>query len=248
MSRKRPPVPKQTDREGEALKQSLSSQEDFDRSRHDVDNTLGQSAGSSESITIDAESEGVIYHGLGHVPSGWRVVDATGSPASHVHQFGHHIDADAAGPSTETHWLMVASVDLVLVEAFVLPNDALVANDVNYATLSFGHYHPGGSTDFIGSMTTQTTVGGGTGNWVAGTPIKLSDFDTIASQDMEAGTVMVYDVDKSAGAGVALPDHEIIFEHTNATGCWLRRVSWDSEKLKLSNENNYALTLKVEVF
>jgi hypothetical protein len=249
MSRKRPPVPKQDSREADALRQNMASQEDYDRSRHDVDNTLGQSAGSSESITIAAESSGVIYHGLGHIPSGWRIVDATGTPASHIHSESHHVDPGPSGAWAETHYAYVSSVPQRFVEGFIIPAGALTADDVNYATLAFGHYDPSTSTfTSVGAMTTKTTASGGTGNWVAGHPFKLSDFTAITSSEMAAGIVMAYDVSKTAGPGKQLPEHDVVFEHTNVSGCWLRRVSWDKDVLTLANENNYSLTLKVEVF
>lgn len=249
MSRKREPLPKQTTREGDALRLNASSQEDFDRTRHDVDNTLGQSAGSSESITVGAHSSGNVYHGLGHIPSGWRVVDATGSPQSHIHGESHHIDPGPSGAWAETHYVYVSSVPQCFVEGFIIPAGALTADDVNYATLSFGHYDPSTSTfTSLGAVTTQTTGAGGTGNWVAGHPFKLSDYVTISDNEMAAGIVMAYDVSKTAGPGKQLPEHDVIFEHVNTSGCWLRRVAWDKDTLTIANENNYALTMKVEVF
>jgi hypothetical protein len=115
--------------------------------------------------------------------------------------------------------------------------------------LAFGHYDPSTSTfTSVGAMTTKTTASGGTGNWVAGQPFKLSDYTTIASSEMAAGIVMAYDVSKTIGPGKQLPEHDVIFEHVNVSGCWVRRVSWDKNVLTLANENNYDLTLEVEVF
>jgi hypothetical protein len=249
MSRDRQPVPKQPSREGEALRQDAASRDDHERKRHDTDNTLGQSAGSTESITIAAGSTGKVFHGLGHIPTGWRIVDATGTPASHVHGESHHVDPGPSGAWAETHYAYVSSVPQRFVEGFIIPAGALTADDVNYATLAFGHYDPSTSTfTSVGSVTTQTTGSGGTGNWVAGQPFKLSDYTTITSSEMAAGIVMAYDVSKTIGPGKQLPEHDVIFEHTLGTGCWLRRVTWDGKTITLANENNYALTLKVEVF
>jgi hypothetical protein len=251
MSRKRPPVPKQPTREGEALRQNMASQEDFDRSRHDVDNTVAQGADGAVTATISSYSEAKIFHGLGHVPSGWRIIDITGDGLSEIHGTSHHIDADVAGPATVTHWMYVSSVDLALSEAFVIANGALVANDVNYATLSFGHYDASGpTTAFIGAMTTETIGSGGTGDWAAGDHFKLSDFVSLdtANALATAGFVLVYDVDKTPGPGIVLPDHEVVIEYEHVYGGPILRVAWDKDTLTLSNEYNVDLTLKVEVF
>jgi hypothetical protein len=251
MSRKRPPLPMQPTREGEALRQGISSQEDFDRTRHDVDNTPAQSVSGASSVVLTAFTDVKIYHGLGRIPTGWRIIDITGGGASQGHGVTHHIDADLAGPATATHWMYVSSVDLILAEAYIIANGALVANDVNYATLSFGHYDASGPTTvLIGSMTTETIISGGTGDWAAGDAFKLSDYDTIDTDNaqMTAGFVLVYDVDKTAGAGITLPDHEVVVEYRHIHGGPIVRAAWDKDTLTLSNEDNAALTVKVEVF
>jgi hypothetical protein len=245
----RQPLPKQTDREAQTLASAVDERANHSRSKHDSGRQRGADAAGSTSVTIAAGESSKVHHGLGHQPTGWRIVDATGTPASHVHGESHHVDPGPSGAWAETHYAYVSSVPQRFVEGFIIPAGALTADDVNYATLAFGHYDPSTSTfTSVGSVTTQTTGSGGTGNWVAGQPFKLSDYTTITSSEMAAGIVMAYDVSKTIGPGKQLPEHDVIFEHTLGTGCWLRRVTWDGKTITLANENNYALTLKVEVF
>lgn len=78
---RRDPLPKQENRAAEALRQTLGHLFDHGRSSHDSDTKMSKSAAGEFSFTIASGATAVVYHGLGHQPSGWRLADLRASAA-----------------------------------------------------------------------------------------------------------------------------------------------------------------------
>jgi hypothetical protein len=72
---KRAPLPLQQDREAEALKRDSDRRVDFGRGQHDADRAVAKAANGDETITIPAAGTRVVFHGLGRLPRGWRILD-----------------------------------------------------------------------------------------------------------------------------------------------------------------------------
>lgn len=109
----------------------------------------------------------------------------------------------AAGTSYEwpifhNHW----SSSLVVTAVTVIPFAALTADDTNYKTVALNRRVAAGSATVIASVTTKIT--GGTGNWVALTPITLTLSSTAADLVVPTlGDLSLHLV--HSGSGVAVP-------------------------------------------
>lgn len=75
MAYRRPPLPRHEDRRTQALVQAHFDTLNQDRLRHDAERDIGRDPSGRTEVTIAAGSTEVIYHHLGHQPTGWRVVD-----------------------------------------------------------------------------------------------------------------------------------------------------------------------------
>jgi len=71
----RQPIPLQPTREGQALAIAVDSRADHSRSKDDSGRQQGADAAGSRSVTIAAGGTAIVHHGLGHEPTGWRVID-----------------------------------------------------------------------------------------------------------------------------------------------------------------------------
>lgn len=96
--------------------------------------------------------------------------------------------------------IVVTSIDIV-------PMGALTASDMNYKTLAFqvGDTAGGALAAAFSTKTTQTVVGGGTGNWVARTRINL-----FTGNQAVAANSGVYLAATFAGAGIVIPESTIV--------------------------------------
>jgi len=111
-------------------------------------------------------------------------------------------DDGAAGTATaETPVGMVAPTAGGDVKSlYYVPNNALTANDTTYATITVNKRTNGGAPVVIGSVTTQTTAGGGSGNWTAWVPVQIP---IVAGSTVAALDVLTYAITK-ASTGVVV--------------------------------------------
>lgn len=122
------------------------------------------------------------------------------------------VDA-TAGTATSEIAVGVAPNKSKLVKAYYLPGSALTADDADYATITVSRYTAaGGSKTTIATITTETTGGGGTGNWTAKVPVTIT---LSADTDIAAGALVTYEVAK-AGSGVALPAGSLVLVLSDA--------------------------------
>lgn len=115
---------------------------------------------------------------------------------------------DAAAGTTTAETVVGCTVQSgKIVRAYYVPAAGLTANDTNYATITISRYTAaGGSKTTVAQITTQTTGGGGTGNWTAFVPVPI----TLSSNtSLEAGATLTYEVAKAA-SGVQLPAGSLV--------------------------------------
>lgn len=99
-----------------------------------------------------------------------------------------------AGDATAATYFWYAPRAARLISATIVPSDALVAHDTNYATVLIKN--SAGTT--LASQTTKIT--GGSGNWSAGAEEAM----TVASATIASGETLSFSIAKAAG-GVAVP-------------------------------------------
>ncbi|MCP4591673.1 MAG: hypothetical protein GY842_13110, partial [bacterium] len=105
----------------------------------------------------------------------------------------------AAGTTTAAQYMGKAPCEAQVVEVDFLPQDALVADDTDYATL----YVKNGSTT-VASITTKELASGGSGDWVAGTAVPLTLSTTPGDSELAEDDVLNWSIAKAA-SGVAVP-------------------------------------------
>lgn len=87
-------------------------------------------------------------------------------------------------------------------DVWIIPAAALSSNDTNYATIII---RDGMTGSTIVQVTTKTSVGGGTGNWVNGTPISMKTVaGSLSDSALAAATVITVEITKTA-SGVTVP-------------------------------------------
>ncbi len=120
-------------------------------------------------------------------------------PARVRHNAGKALDVAAS--TVQSFGLdPVTDTDVKYDAVYFTPHAALTANDTDYATLSLV-YDAGPGTDVVvATRTTQIT--GGSGDWVADTPVALTI--TAANAVVPAGKNLMFKITK-AGSGVAVP-------------------------------------------
>ena len=117
-----------------------------------------------------------------------------------VKRFTVDISTLAAGVAERT--IMTAKYACEIISAEILPDNALTAGNVNYATLTLGKADgAGGAVTSFDAFTTQTAGTGGTDDWVQGVP---EAFTIVPATDTLAVGEALILVTAKAGAGVAI--------------------------------------------
>jgi hypothetical protein len=121
-------------------------------------------------------------------------------------QVGRGLEASATEAGEQT--LHIAEADITIVSAAYYPDNALTANNTNYATLLLGKADgAGGAVTAFDSFTTEIT---GSGDWVQGTP---ESWTIVESTDtLTEGQALMF-VETKAAAGVVLPAGTIIVKY-----------------------------------
>lgn len=112
---------------------------------------------------------------------------------------------DAAIGTESAHCVFVAREAMTLIAARFIPDAAVTAHDTNYATLALT---TNAGTPVALTEDMDTTITGGTGNWVAET---AEEFTVVASADIDAGEGILLDIDKAAD-GLKVPGGRLQLE------------------------------------
>jgi hypothetical protein len=101
--------------------------------------------------------------------------------------------------ATSERTIMTAEADCEILSAEIIPDNALTANNTNYATLTLGSADgAGGAVTAFDSFTTEIT---GTGDWVQGVP---EPFTIVPSTDtLDEGEALIL-VTAKAASGIAV--------------------------------------------
>lgn len=135
---------------------------------------------------------------------------STASKIDHVHppaamSVRFAADALAADEIAETVALRVKAAS-TLTKLYLIPDDALTANDTNFKTITVAKRDgAGGAGSTVAEVTTETT---GTGDWVAF--IKI-DMGSLTGAVLAAGSILTVETAKTA-SGVALPGWTLVAE------------------------------------
>lgn len=95
----------------------------------------------------------------------------------------------------------------LVLSVYVVPSAALTADDTNFRTITLNKSTAGAASVAIASLTTKTTVGGGTGNWAAKVPLLLTfslSPALVAPLDVLTLTTL------HAAAGTAIPAFQLV--------------------------------------
>lgn len=136
---------------------------------------------------------------------------STASKIDHVHppaaqSVRFAADALAADEIAETVALRVKAAS-TLTKLYIIPDDALTADDTNYKTITVAKRDgAGGAGATVASVTTKIT--GGTGDWAAFTKI---DMGALTGAVLAAGSILTVETAKTA-SGVALPGWTLVAE------------------------------------
>ena len=106
----------------------------------------------------------------------------------------------AASTTTAATYFWRAPVAGEVQAVHMVPGAAVTANDTNFGTVICNK----GASTIIASKSTKTTAGGGSGDWVAGTPVPLALSATLANRELAAGDVLSFQITKD-GSGVQIP-------------------------------------------
>ena len=110
--------------------------------------------------------------------------------------------ADAAAGDTRSSDMILYPAASKGVSAYLMPHAALTESDTLYATVTLELYTAAGAESAaLATFTTKKAASGGSGSWVAGTPITFSSF---AGDAIAAGYWVGLKVEK-ASTGTALP-------------------------------------------
>lgn len=135
---------------------------------------------------------------------------STASKIDHVHppaaiSVRFAADALAADEIAETVALRVKAA-ATLTKLYLVPDDALTANDANFKTITVSKRDgAGGAGSTVAEVTTETT---GTGDWVGFTKI---DMGSLTGAVLAAGSILTVATAKTA-SGVALPGWTLVAE------------------------------------
>jgi len=103
--------------------------------------------------------------------------------------------ADSQASDTTSVAAFSPNRNMHLIGAKIIPHSTLTAHNTTYATVALKI-----STTTYASVTTKTAGSGGTGDWVANTPIAL----TVALTDLDKDAVVLFTIAK-ASTGVVVP-------------------------------------------
>ena len=116
--------------------------------------------------------------------------------------------ADAMAADTTAYTAaqqMVMPAACIVLGARIQPQGSATANDTNYGTVNAVKGDGAAGTAVVAaSVSTKTTGGGGSGNWVAGTTVALTPSATIADRRIPKGGVLSINITKT-GTGVVVP-------------------------------------------
>lgn len=106
-----------------------------------------------------------------------------------------------SAPAEMSMGALGAATGITIGSASYLTPGTLTANDTNYVTITVYKRTAGGAGVAIAQATTKTSASGGTGNWVAFTPVTIQ---AIAGAFVSAGDAVTATIVHTAG-GVAVP-------------------------------------------
>lgn len=124
--------------------------------------------------------------------------------------------ADALANSTSTDWVYAVDNKMEFTAVKLVPTGALTSDNTTYATISLEYDDGNGGSDTqIAAFTTKTTLGGGTGDWTAGTALTLTLSATQANRIVDGTTTRAYLILKHAKAstGVAVPKYRMFADY-----------------------------------
>lgn len=124
----------------------------------------------------------------------------------------HLVNADLTSTTAfAENGIMAFDQAATITSIVYIPDDALTANDTNFATISFKQRASNGSLN--GSVDSTSTATFGTGNWTAFSPVTLSPSLSSTYASFEAGEVLTWQITKS-GSGVTVPRGMLIVHYT----------------------------------
>lgn len=97
-----------------------------------------------------------------------------------------------------------------VLRVYYVPAAGVTAHDSNYATITVSKYTAAGaSKTTVATITTQTTGGGGSGDWTALVPMEITLSSTLANRIVEPKATLTYEIAK-ASSGVQLPAGKLV--------------------------------------
>lgn len=219
LSRQRP-LPRTGDHVKDAASRELQQRARNDRAYHDAARALARDAAGRTDVTIPPGQSLKLYHGLGHVPSGWRIVDQLGPGL--VYRVAW--DATTITVQREPDLLKVAALievagaHVVRVEtktkasgtvtrADFIPDLGQAANANSHSLVLRKHNGSGGGTSNLSSTYDGTTT--------ATTADQRNAMTLVSSPTFSAGDVLEFNVTvNGTGGSMELTTFEVAVEYS----------------------------------
>jgi hypothetical protein len=121
-------------------------------------------------------------------------------------------EADTVATTTTSERVVLTAPEGITITGIrIEPAAAVTASDANYATLTIARRDAaGGNKATVGTLTTQTGGGGGSGNWTAFSTISVG---SLANTSLAPGQKLTIEITKT-GLGVTLPVLAVQVEYT----------------------------------